>query len=251
MPSVLPTYSIMNLINTLKDYGLSQKQAQIYLACLELGSSSVQKIGQKSNIARSTCYEVLESLKKRKLISTFKKRKVNYYSAEDPQKAIGLAREKVRVLEEALPQFRAIYGESKVMPTVRFYQGKEGMKIIFQEILDEAKKEILNYGSAQDLIEVMGSFWDYFLKERAKKKILARVILWESETAHQRKKLGQKELREVKIIPAEYKHHGQIVVWSDKVAMFSFKKDLTALVIESKEIAGAQKSAFNYIWNSN
>jgi len=62
--------------------------------------------------------------------------------------------------------------------------------------------------------------------------------------------LGPKQLREVKIIPATYKYHGMVFIWQNKIAMFSFKKDMEALVIESEELSKIQKAMFDVIWDS-
>jgi len=239
----------MSLEKVLKSYGLTEKQAKIYLACLELGSSSVQKISQKSNIARSTSYEVLESLKELNLVSIFRKKKIKYYSAEEPQKIINLTKEKINSLEQALPQFRAIYGQSKKQPTVRFYQGKSGMMLILSEILQEAK-EILAIGSSDDVLDVFDREWPNFVQRRVKNKIPIKVILRESVKARERQSLAPQSLREVRIIPAKYDYHGVIFVWKDKIAMFSLKKELIALVIESKELANIQNAMLRVIWDS-
>ena len=65
----------MKLENVLKEYGLTEKQAKVYLACLGLDSSPVQKISDVSGLPRTTCYEVLDSLKLLGLISSFQKKK--------------------------------------------------------------------------------------------------------------------------------------------------------------------------------
>lgn len=239
----------MNLEKTLQNYGLNEKQAKIYLACLELGTAPVSKISQKSGILRSTSYEILKSLQEMGLISTFLKKKVKYFTAENPQKAIDIAKQKAKLLETAIPQLRALYGNAKTRPTVRFYQGEKQMKMIMEEVLKEAK-ELLSFGSASDLLSIMGDYWPKFVERRAKKKIPAKVILWESETAYERKKTGPAVLREVRIVPAKYKNHGLMFTWANKVAMFSFQKDLTALVIESEELANVQKTMFYYMWNT-
>lgn len=236
----------MDLEKTLKNYGLTEKQAKIYLACLELGSASVVKISQKASLARSTTYEVLESLKGQGLVSTFQKKKVQYFSVEEPQKVVSLAKEKAELLEQALPQFRAMYGQGKTQPTVRFYQGKQGMKLILDEMLNEAK-EISAFSSADDLFSTLESFPE-FVKKRLKQKIPAKVILRDSIKARERQKLGQQELREVRIIPADYDYHGMTFIWGKKIAMFSFEKDLVALVIESEELNKVQKAMFDIIW---
>jgi len=239
----------MDLEKTLKNYGLTEKQAKIYLACLELGSAPVQKISQKSALPRSTCYEILEFLKQQSLVSVFSKKKTKYFSAADPKEVISSAKEKVGLLEQALPEFEAVYGQAKNRPTVRFYQGEAGMKTILKEILAEAK-ELLAFNHAEDLFAVLGDYWSEFVKQRMAKKIPVRVILRDTEKGRERQSLGLKELRDVKLIPASYQFHGVIFIWSKKIAMFSFKKDLVALVIESEELTNVQRALFNNLWEN-
>lgn len=52
----------MQIKQVLKQLGLNDRHATIYLACLELGSASIQKISAKAGFARSTCEAVLGSL---------------------------------------------------------------------------------------------------------------------------------------------------------------------------------------------
>ena len=41
-----------------------------------------------------------------------------------------------------------------------------------------------------------------------------------------------------------------VFIWQNKIAMFSFKKDMEALVIESEELSKIQKAMFDVIWDS-
>lgn len=240
----------MKLEKTLQNFGLSEKETKVYLACLELGSASAYKISQKSSIARSTTYELLESLKKKGLVSLFKKKTVKYYSAEDPKKAIDLSKERVLLLENALPQLDALYGGSHEQPSVRFYQGKQGMKTIAEEILKEADT-VFAFGSADGLLKTLSEYWPDFVERRVKSRIPAHIIVWKSKTAHERKDSEVESLRKVKIIPAIYKCNGVVFIWKKKIAMFSFQKDPIALVIESAELANVQQSMFNFMWDSD
>ena len=61
------------LKNNLIELGLSEKEASVYLASLELGASSVQKISQQAKINRATTYVIIESLSKKGLMSTMEK----------------------------------------------------------------------------------------------------------------------------------------------------------------------------------
>lgn len=238
----------MNLEKTLENFGLNKKQANLYLACLELGSASVYKIAKKAGFPRSTCYETLEDLNALGLVSVFSKKKVKYYNAESPRNIVNRAKEKVEVFEKSLPGFNAIYKSAKEKPSVRYYQGKEGMKIILGEILDEAK-EIIAFSSSDDLFVTLSDYWPKFVSERKKNKIPVRTILRESSKAQERKETGPQELREVRIIPSKYEHHGLVMIWGRKIGMFSFEKDMVALVIESRELNQVQTASFNFMWD--
>jgi sugar-specific transcriptional regulator TrmB len=94
----------MHLQKTLEKYGLTAKQAKIYLATLELGSAPVNLIAKKSAIPRPSCYDILESLNNLGIASTFTKKKTRYYSVEDPRKIIKLAEQKAEDLKQVLPE---------------------------------------------------------------------------------------------------------------------------------------------------
>ncbi len=237
----------MNLQKQLQNIGLSQKEAQVYLATLELGSAGAHKIAEKAGMARSTVYEVLGALLRHGFVSTFRKKTVKYFSAEEPNNVFRLAQTRVDAIREVLPQLNAMAGEFRRRPTVRFYQGKEQVQIVLDEVLNEAT-ELIAFGVSEDLLSLMGDYHKNFVATRIKKKIPLRIILRDSPTAHQRKQLGIHELRNVKIIPATHNYHGLTYVWKNKIAMFAFVGDLVAVVIESKELAEMQKAMMEYLW---
>lgn len=239
----------MNLNKILEKFGLSDVQAKLYLSTLELGFASVYKISQKSGFPRTTCYQVLNVLKEMGAVSSFKKKQTLYYSATDPKALIELTKAKASLLESALPQLNALYGEARSQPTVRFYSGQEGMKVVLEEILDEAK-EIKAFNSIDDLLTLLSDYFPKFVQRRIAKKIPAKVIMYDSKKARERQALGPKELRQVKIIDKKYLHHALAMIWQDKVALFSLHKEFVVLVIESKIISDLHKTLFSYIWEN-
>lgn len=237
----------MKLEQTLKDYGLKEKQIKVYLACLQLGTGPVVKIAQKAGMPRSTVYEILESLRGLNLVATFLKKKVQYFSAEEPEHIIRYAETKVNLLKDVLPQLNAMAGEFRRRPTVRFYQGKEEMRIVLEEMTAEADS-VLCFGAPEDLFRELGDYFYKFVERRVKKKISVRLLALDSARARERQARGPKELRTVKILPPNYEFHGNIWIWKNKVAMFSFVGDLVAVVIESHELADMQKALFENLW---
>lgn len=239
----------MQIKKVLEQYGLKEMHASIYLACLEIGSASIQKISQKSGFARSSCEAVLESLHERGFVTTFRKKNVRYFSPEDPKKLISLAKDKVALLENALPQFGALYYKGDTSPVSRLYEGEDGVRLVLREILDEAK-DLLSFGSIDDIYESVGDYFPQFTKERIKRSIPLKVILRDSPLARERQRLGGQQLREVRLMSDNNHLSSVTFVWNNKIAMCSFKDKIIALVIQSDELANIQKTMFNLIWNS-
>ncbi|MDO8564662.1 MAG: helix-turn-helix domain-containing protein [bacterium] len=241
----------MSLTKTLQEYGLKEKHVRVYVACLELGSGSILKISQKAALPRSTTEVILNSLQEKGFVSSFKKKNAKYFSTEDPKRIVAGAKAKAELLEKALPEFREVYARSNIIPTVRFYHGKEGMKTMLREIISDTEaKELIAFSSVDDIFELLGKEFYTFVQKRVKRGLPSRVILRETDKAWERIARGTSELRQVRLIPPSYEHHGLIYVWGNKVAMVSLKHEWVVLIIESAELAQAQKTLFDALWDS-
>ena len=73
------------LIQALKAYGLNEKQAKLYLTCLEFELITIQNLAEKSGIKRTTVYSLLEELEKIGIINIVKQKKKTYIKAEAPE----------------------------------------------------------------------------------------------------------------------------------------------------------------------
>ncbi len=233
----------MTLENVLKEQGLKEKHIKVYLACLELGSESIQTISRKAGVPRSTCGIVLEFLRQKGFVSSYKKKTIRHYTVEDPKKILAQIKQKAKIFEESLPQFSAFDGKNKILPSARLYEGKEGMKVVLNEVLAD-RADVCTFTSVSDLFQLLGEdFMNYI-------KIRTRVIAPDSEDARDQLRTGRQELREVRLIPNTFNHATHIWIWGHKIAMLSLKNNLTALVIENQELADGQRSLFELAWQS-
>ncbi|MBI4087815.1 TrmB family transcriptional regulator, partial [Candidatus Kaiserbacteria bacterium] len=66
----------------LEDLGLSEKEARVYLAALELGQNTAERIAKQASVNRSTTYVQLDSLMKMGLISTHEEDKKTLFAPE-------------------------------------------------------------------------------------------------------------------------------------------------------------------------
>ena len=84
----------------LQEIGLSEKEAQMYLALLQVDSESIQELAKRTGINRTTVYPVLETLKKKGLVSEIQIGKKTYYSAASPERLETFIERQKVLLEE-------------------------------------------------------------------------------------------------------------------------------------------------------
>ena len=134
------------LAKTLGQFGLSDKEAAVYLSLLELGPSVVSAVAKHSRINRSTVYVVLGFLTKRGFVSTSDVKNVRLYIAAAPERLVKIAQESADRYKELaattkslLPKLRAMQNGTKQKPRVQFFDGDEGIETVRQEMVGAKK----------------------------------------------------------------------------------------------------------------
>ena len=241
----------MEIKHFLAQFDLIGKKADVYLAVLELGSGSVIEIARKSEIKRTTVYDILLDLEKSGLIYQTTKVNKRLFVAEDPEKLKKKLEEKERVLGEMLPQLRSLYNIKGIKPKIKFYEGKEGLRQVYADTLNYGG-EILAFAS-EDVVKVLGMDWaNDYLAKRVKRGIRARIILPKTEIIERDfNPLDQKQLRSSKLVSAKkYPFSIEINIYGhQKVALMSSREEM-GIIIEGREIYNTLKLIFELLWDN-
>lgn len=240
-------------IEALKNIGLSEKEIAVYLACLELGASTTIQISQKTGFKRTTAYSIIESLLKEGFLSKFEDKRGQKFSAEPPEKLLNILQRKQNELLEIIPNLLAITkAESNIRPEVKFYQGKEGLKAVYEDTLASCKKgdEILAFTSAQDIDAILGDYAQEYLKKRVAGQIKERCICEDSPSAWSYKAKDKEHLRDTKVInkallPLSIEKN----IYNDKICFMNFRGFPFGVIIKSPQIAKSEKAMFDLLWN--
>ncbi|MFZ2193070.1 MAG: helix-turn-helix domain-containing protein [Candidatus Moraniibacteriota bacterium] len=240
------------LLEKLQIAGLSEKEAKVYVAVLELGEATIAEITKKSKIKRSTIYDILNTLKEKGIISQTRLNKRPIFLAENPKKMLEKLEEKKRGLEEAVPELLSIMNLLDKKPKIRYFEGIEGVREVFEDTLRYPNQELLTWFSHPNINLGEDFFWKYYNPERLKRKIWGRAIA--TDTPQNRalnETFGNKWLAKMKIssnksllkLDIEIKIYGK-----NKVGIVSYKEDL-GIVIESKKIYDGLKAIFEVMWD--
>jgi HTH-type transcriptional regulator, sugar sensing transcriptional regulator len=237
-------------LNELKNAGLSENEAKVYLAALELGEASVYRLAKKSGVKRTTTYLAVENLKGKGLMSEYMRDNVTVCYAENPKKLTEHLEEKKSALEKIMPELLAFTNLIDKKPKIRYFEGKESYKEVFSDVL--------KYPDSQMLGTFNEKFWDwenyftkYFIPKRKEKKILARILFQDSPEMRTIAQEGATHFFQTKLVPSEnFKVEIEMVIYGgNKVGFVSYEEEM-AVIIESQKIHDTQKGFFEVIWDS-
>lgn len=235
----------------LVDAGLTEKQADVYIACLESGPSKVPEIARAAQIKRTTAYGVIDELIAMGLMQSNYKGKKKLYEAQDPAIILSTLEAKKKRMTEILPELAELFITHHVRPRVAFFEGREGVKKIYEDILDCKSKQMKQIVRVRQHNEAVG---DTFIKEFIKKRVARGITTRNLHPKHgdiynnERGMEDPKLKRQVRYLPPSVFYAAIIMIYDNKVAMVSTKAENFGFIIESKEFSNTLNAHFDFMW---
>ncbi|TAK88948.1 hypothetical protein EPO04_02450 [Patescibacteria group bacterium] len=251
------------LISQVEDLGLSNKEARVYVANLMLGPAGVQQIADASGIKRVTTYVILESLVGLGLVSQTSKAKKTLFNAESPENLRRLLDKKEQAikdqkaqLDELLPQLGSLQSMSKESPSVKFYEGAEGIQTVVRSFIAESKEEGIEqiYGIS-NLDQLYAMFPEVAESESNPDRVSAGIkskIIYTSVKGPIMASKDDQKLRQSRYVdPKKYPINGDMAIVGDRVAMVSLVgSQPIGVVIKSEELARSWVTLFELAWEA-
>lgn len=240
-------------ISILKKLNLNDKEINIYLKLLEYGPLSIRNLAELANLNRGTTYEILKKLQEKNLINFYRKDKHQKFVAEDPRNLIKLVEQKEKEIKIAkekvnhlIPLLKSIQNKSDNKPISKFYEGKNGIKIILEDLLDtvtnKEAQEYFVYSATKGSDDVIKAYPN-FTKDRIKRGIKVKAISLAQggnlNGLDERRWLGTNQGS------ATY-----ILIYAGKCAFISrdLNEQPVGIIIENQNIYETQKTIFLELW---
>lgn len=238
----------MNYKN-LKILGLNDNEAKIYLAILEMGEATISRISQRSKIKRTTVYLPIRNLKEQGLIGQAKKFGQMRYFARDPKKLTEIMEEKKEKLNKLMPSILAMNKVLDQKPIVRYFEGHQSAKQIYDTALEFRDQELLSWDASDEQIIQNNNFAKEFAAKRLKKKVKLKTIVPKTIADLETHKNNQQKICQTKYAPDNmYFGKTEIILYGkNKVGIIVFDEEL-GIIIESQSVHDTLKSIFNILW---
>ncbi|MCD4666903.1 ArsR family transcriptional regulator [archaeon] len=239
----------MEYLEELQKYGLSEKEAKVYLALLKKGPSTVNDIAEKADLVRTTTYDVLKKLKEEGIVGSMNYNKILYFEPATPEKLIQILDERKKHITSILKELKQLRKDIPEIPRSEIYEGKHGVKTVFQIIL-ESKKPLYGYANYKAMIDFVKSYGPNFINTRAKRKIPIKIITESSkESSRDLKTKDKQQLRETRTIPELCNVNLNQYMNDEFVAILSSNiENPIGIIIYHKDFAKEQKIIFEKLW---
>lgn len=236
----------MNL-EQLKVLGLTAGEIKVYSAILNIGSSSINNIHEKVGMERRAIYDIINKLIEKGLISyTVERGKRTYQCAPTKKIKEEIKRKKddLEQLEKQLPDIESIYNASKPKINVEIFRGKEGLKSLFEDLLNY--KDNYFIAGRWYVAQEMPEYWTNYNKRR-----IEAGVAWNILALQDAPKPPTNKLFYYRYLPKEFTG-GPAIIWiyGNNVVQVLWSQGYFAFKIENKEIAENYMKYFKYLWDN-
>jgi sugar-specific transcriptional regulator TrmB len=253
------------LAEKLDQLGLQNKEAKVYLALLESGQGTVAQLSKTAQINRTTGYDILERLSLYGLASrTVLGKKKIVYAAEPParfkrylENRKNLAERNLLEGAELLDELQLVY-KTEAKPVIRFFEGREGIKNIYNHTL-ESKNTIYSILDLSQYLPEFDEFGKQHVKLRVERGVKEKVLVVKNkegqnfyDTTYRGKKKFQ-ENTEYRWLDKKFTGlpAAEINIYDDIVMGVLFKpKENAAFEIQNESFANSLKMMFDIAWGS-
>lgn len=237
-------------ISVLKEMGLSEKASAMYLALLGTRKMTISELARASNTKRATCYEHIDSLLARDFIVRVPVGKRMYYSAVSPKKILSDFKKKTAAFEDKVGAMAEIHDEAIQRPRVSFYEGKRELRRIYDDIFKTVGEVHSIFPPSAFFENFTVEDYDEFDRTIGDHAIKSNDLFLNDKFYKRIKEIREKNGGENKVdkkLPTWFSTNVDVLIYSEKVALISLR-DLSAIVIENRDIADLFRNIHEGLW---
>ncbi len=235
----------------LEAFGLEKKEAEIYLAGLELGTTTVLELSRRTQVPRTTLYPILENLRRRGVFRRGKEKKRIVYTAESPASLRTQMTERHEILEKCLPSLELLHGTATGGPGVMFFEGTEGFKKLWRHLYASGVTEYRLITSGIGMLDYVKEPYliDRVIAGRKERGIKSLQLIPENKDTKKIVERDKEELRESRFLPANVDLPCSVIIFADQVAFITTRRENTMIIVASGDVARTYKTLFDLVWN--
>jgi predicted transcriptional regulator len=236
--------------------GFSEGEGRVYEAIMNTEHATLQYIHEQTGIERRNVYDIINKLIHKGLVSYIDENKHKVYRVTNPRKLFDyFEREKEQIEDrqktvmDELPKLQRMYESNKPKLDAKIYRGKEGLRAIFDELLEY--DDIWFIGGNWGMKKYLGQRWcENWDRKRVEKKIKWHDIITQPSAFLSEPMSNKLKFYEAKYLPEEFSSPNVFGMTREFVVNLYWGDPLFAVVIENEQVAKNYITHFEYLWKT-
>lgn len=241
----------MITLEDVQSLGLDEKTAKIYLASLQNGVVSIQKLAEIAGIKRPTAYLHVQALLKEGLLEKVPMGKKEYFQATTGSSLKTKVTERLMQMQTLIPKLEELQNQNLGKPNVSVLIGKKGLEQIYKEIAEAST--IRFWTDLSQFEKTFQKMFDELSQSIKEKQIRTKEIITDSPEAKRSSRryastAGKHYSSRISTKPGI---QNDSAVFGNTVALFRIQDlNLFCVRIEDSSIAETTKAMFDMAWDS-
>jgi len=244
----------------LEELGFSDKEVKVYLVALRLGMQPASVLAKHLKMNRVTAYVICKKLIEKGVANAVTRNNIQYFTVERPEALVKYAERQERAweqrkksVEKAVPEFSDYLRDVSSLPKVRFYEGIEGIKTVYEDTLSQGSP-IRAFLTVDTIPKDLKDYLVHtYMNELLERKIESQIVMSDSKWARRYAVRDEKYHRKTVFVkPGRFPFETEIALYGkDRVAFISFREgDLTGVVIENQAIYNTLVAVFELLFEA-
>lgn len=238
----------------LKQLGLNDKEAKIYLLLLEEGSLAASPLAKRAQESRTNTYMILESLEEQGLVATDDSQAIRYFKANDPVMLKQLLVSRQLELKQAqsslnwvLPKLKSFYTLNELKPGVVYLEGLDGLRVMLDDVVRSSEEVLIIPSDYSPRVPEAWKVLQEGVNKRAKLGVKSRIIFPEAVRKDLEFDRLTKQKMEIRFW-GKREYPGELVVYGNKCVFTTYMPKVINTILTDDVIAQTLRSLFEELW---
>lgn len=248
-----------DLQSFLHTFGLSEKEAELYLHSLRYGAQTASTVSRKMGMARSTVNFIFGQLIQKGFANKEVRDKTTYFKATDPASLEYIllersvqSKKQLNEFKDLLPAFDKLKSPHSLLPKVSYYEGLESLYRTIEDCCSQ-DETVLFISSHNNMHPKVRDFVErVYIPKSQKHKHKNKMILSDGKAARNYLAKAEGVYDEVIFVdPKSNPFKLTVAIHGDKVDFISYDPaDLSGIVIENPLLAEHMRTIFGIVKRS-
>ena len=245
-------------LKSLKEIGLTGGEINVYSSLLELGESTKTALARVSGVSPSNIYDITNRLIEKGIVSKVEKNRIAHFSAANPKHLLNFLEERKKKIDvekhlvsNLLPNLLAKFNKTKEKVNVEVFNGWNGLKIVFEDLLEECKKGDENFvfgASKGENEEKLDQIILKYSKARMDKGIKTKILFNEDIKIRKERFNFFNNSKNYSIKFMQQTTPTEIMIYNNQTCVLILTKEPLVIRVTSQEVADSFKQYFWAMW---